>query len=220
MLVVKNLEKSYGKVDVLKKISFNISRGQKIALVGYNGSGKSTILNTISGNLQAKTGTVTKSPNIRIGNLIQETNQMSENISIFNYLQSAGNGIEERDDIYNLAVKFNFDPENINNLISKLSPGEKTRLILASFAIKNINTLILDEPTNHLDLDALDALSKVLENFNGSLLLVSHDRDFIQKANLNKIYTINEDGNFKEILNYLDYIKNSEKRASKLIRTL
>jgi len=220
MLVVKNLEKSYGKVDVLKKISFNISRGQKIALVGYNGSGKSTILNTISGNLQAKTGTVTKSPNIRIGNLIQETNQMSENISIFNYLQSAGNGIEERDDIYNLAVKFNFDPENINNLISKLSPGEKTRLILASFAIKNINTLILDEPTNHLDLDALDALSKVLENFNGSLLLVSHDRDFIQKVNLNKIYTINEDGNFKEILNYLDYIKNSEKRASKLIRTL
>ena len=149
--------------------------------------------------------------------MMQEHETLSKDKTIFNFIQEKTNIREQ--DIYSNLVKFNFNEKQVNNSIENLSPGEKARLILCLFSILSVNTLILDEPTNHLDLEAIQALEEALNEYTGTIILVSHDRYFIEKMRLERIYILSE-GKIKKINNYQEYIDSLEAKVKKLLKLL
>jgi len=198
-------------------ITLSIGYGDRVGIVGVNGSGKSTLLKIINGQLEKTKGDIHIGSGIIIGNMMQEHETLSKDKTIFNFIQEKTNIREQ--DIYSNLVKFNFNEKQVNNSIENLSPGEKARLILCLFSILSVNTLILDEPTNHLDLEAIQALEEALNEYTGTIILVSHDRYFIEKMRLERIYILSE-GKIKKINNYQEYIDSLEAKVKKLLKLL
>ena len=124
-----------------------------------------------------------------------------------------------KDLIFNHMVHFGFDDHNLSTKIGNLSPGERARLLFAYFSAMNINVLILDEPTNHLDMEAEEAIEKALNEFEGTVICVSHDRYFVEKIKFDEFYIVSENGieNTKSIK---DYVEEMEKKSRKLLRML
>ena len=120
---------------------------------------------------------------------------------------------------YAKLVKFGLDEKQAKVQINTLSPGERARLLLAYFSAQAINTLVLDEPTNHLDFEALEALEETLKIYKGTVLLVSHDRYFLEKASLDTVYVLSEK-TLTKIPDYQEYEKNAEEKARKLIKLM
>jgi ATPase subunit of ABC transporter with duplicated ATPase domains len=129
---------------------------------------------------------------IKFGNLTQEHEDLPNNENLFDYIFK--NTKTPENEIYNSLKHFGFDQQVIKEPINKLSPGQKTRLVLAMFTLKNINTLILDEPTNHLDIEALIAIENSLKNYLGTVILISHDRYLIEEINPDIIFEFNKEG--------------------------
>jgi len=122
-------------------------------------------------------------------------------------------------DSYTKLAKFGFDERQANLQISALSPGGRARLLLALFSAQSVNMLVLDEPTNHLDIEALEALEETIRSYKGTILLVSHDRYFIEKTSLDDIYVLS-DGSIAKIPDYQTYVKSAEEKALKLLKLL
>ena len=180
-------------------ISLNISYGDRVAILGLNGSGKSTLVKTISGELKPISGEVEVGKSLILGNLMQEHDNLPRDESIKDFLKKR---IDINDhNLYNFAHIYGFNVEEVNNEISALSPGGRARLLIALFSLLSINVLLLDEPTNHLDLDALSALEEVIANYEGTIILVSHDRYFLSKFNATDVYVIT-DGKLERQSNY------------------
>lgn len=178
-VTVKDLSKSYDNHVVFKDANMSISRGEKVSFVGRNGEGKSTMIKAIMGEIDF-VGKCALGHNVKVGYFAQnQASLLDENLTIFQTVDEVAEG-DIRTQIKTILGGFMFKGDDIDKKVSVLSGGEKTRLAMVKLLLEPVNLLILDEPTNHLDLKSKDVLKEALRNFDGTLILVSHDRDFLQ----------------------------------------
>ena len=177
-VVVEGLSKSYGDHVVFKDANMVIERGQKVALVGKNGEGKSTMIKAIMGEIDFD-GKLEVGHNAQIGYFAQnQASLLDGDLTIFETIDQIAVG-DVRTKIKDLLGAFMFKGDDIQKKVKVLSGGEKTRLAMIKLLLEPVNVLILDEPTNHLDMKTKDIIKDALRDFDGTLLLVSHDRDFL-----------------------------------------
>ncbi|MGV8814283.1 MAG: ABC-F family ATP-binding cassette domain-containing protein [Gelidibacter sp.] len=178
-VTVKDLSKSYDDHVVFKNANMSISRGEKVSFVGRNGEGKSTMIKAIMGEIEVE-GSCHLGHNVKVGYFAQnQASLLDESLTIFQTVDEVAEG-DVRTQVKNILGRFMFKGDDIDKKVSVLSGGEKTRLAMVKLLLEPVNLLILDEPTNHLDLKSKDVLKEALLDFDGTLILVSHDRDFLQ----------------------------------------
>lgn len=176
---IKGLCKSFGEKNILENLNFNIRYGERVALIGDNGSGKSTVIKTLLGEVEADYGEVKLGSNIKIGYLPQNIIFNNEELTVLEVFREDMNILEGP--ARGILAKFLFYGESVFKKVKSLSGGEKSRLKLCKLIQNEINLLILDEPTNHLDIDSRENLEEALMEFSGTILFISHDRFFINK---------------------------------------
>lgn len=185
-VIVEELSKSYGNHLVFGNASLTIERGEKIALVGKNGEGKSTLVKAIMSEIDYQ-GEMTLGHNTMIGYFAQnQASLLEEELTVFQTIDDVAVG-DIRTKIKDLLGAFMFGGDNISKKVKVLSGGERTRLAMIKLLLEPVNLLILDEPTNHLDMRTKDILKSALKDFDGTLILVSHDRDFLDGL-VTKVY--------------------------------
>ncbi|MDG1871338.1 MAG: ABC-F family ATP-binding cassette domain-containing protein [Flavobacterium sp.] len=178
-VIVKDLGKSYGDHVVFKDANIVIERGQKVAFVGKNGEGKSTMIKAIMKEIGIDSGSLEIGHNSQIGYFAQnQASLLDENATIFETIDGIAVG-DVRTQIKNILGAFMFQGDDITKKVKVLSGGEKTRLAMIKLLLEPVNLLILDEPSNHLDMKTKDIIKDALRDFDGTLILVSHDRDFL-----------------------------------------
>lgn len=174
----KHISKSYGDLLVLKDIDLKIENGEKVAFVGRNGEGKTTLARVIINELEYE-GSMTLGHNVKIGYFAQNQAQLlNEDLTVFETIDEIAVG-DIRTKIRDILAAFLFRGEDIDKKVKVLSGGEKSRLAMIRLMLEPVNFLILDEPTNHLDMRSKEILKNALNNFTGTVLVVSHDRDFL-----------------------------------------
>lgn len=178
-VIVKDLCKSYGDKVIFQDANIVIERGQKVAFVGKNGEGKSTMIKAIMKEIEINGGSVEVGHNAQIGYFAQnQAALLDENATIFETIDQIAVG-DVRTQIKNILGAFMFQGDDITKKVKVLSGGEKTRLAMIKLLLEPVNLLILDEPSNHLDMKTKDIIKDALRDFDGTLILVSHDRDFL-----------------------------------------
>ena len=208
VLKIQNLSKSYDGKKIFQNLNLEIFRGERVGIIGKNGVGKSTLLKIINGTEKADSGIVTIGEKVTIGYYDQNHKGLDEKASIlnefmFNYPMS-------EEDVRRLAGGFLFPEEDVFKIIGSLSGGEKARVTLMKLILKKANFLVLDEPTNHLDIYSREVLEEALEDYQGTILIVSHDRYFLEGI-VNTIYEITENGAEKFHGNYKEYCERKNK---------
>ena len=199
-VTIENVSKSYGDHTVFRNANLTIERGDKIAFVGKNGEGKSTLVKCIMKELEHD-GTLTIGHNVMIGYFAQnQASLLDENLTVFQTIDDVAKG-DIRNKIKDLLGAFMFGGEKSAKKVKVLSGGERTRLAMIKLLLEPVNLLILDEPTNHLDMKTKDILKQALMDFDGTLIVVSHDRDFLDGL-VTKVY---EFGN-KKVTEHLEGI--------------
>jgi ATP-binding cassette subfamily F protein 3 len=202
----KKITKYYGDKCVLHNIDFEIERGAKVAFVGKNGEGKSTFSRILSQN-ESYQGSLLIGYNVLIGYYSQNQAEMlDENLTVLETIDRIATG-DIRLKIRNLLGAFLFSGDSVSKKVKVLSGGEKSRLALARLLLQPINFLILDEPTSHLDMPAKDVLKRALLDYKGTLIVVSHDRDFLNGLT-NKTYYF-KDKKIKEYQGNINYFLKS-----------
>lgn len=178
-VTAKDLSKSYGEHVVFKEANMSIARGEKVSFVGRNGEGKSTMIKAIMGEIDFE-GECVLGHNAQVGYFAQnQASLLDPDLTIFQTVDEVAKG-DIRTQIKSILGGFMFSGDDIDKKVSVLSGGEKTRLAMVKLLLEPVNVLILDEPTNHLDLKSKDVLKQALLDFDGTLILVSHDRDFLK----------------------------------------
>lgn len=199
---IENLSKHYGKNQVLNNIDLLIERDIKTAFVGQNGQGKSTLAKIIVGELEHK-GKLKLGHNVQIGYFAQnQAEYLDGNKTILNTMIDAANE-KNRSKVRDMLGSFLFRGDEVDKYVKVLSGGERNRLALAKMLLQPFNVLVMDEPTNHLDIKSKNVLKQALQSFEGTLILVSHDRDFLQGLTSN-VYEF-KDGAIKEYLGDIDF---------------
>jgi ATP-binding cassette subfamily F protein uup len=182
---VKNLSKSFGDRVVVKDFSTRIVRGDRVGIIGPNGAGKTTLVKLLTGALEPDAGTVKLGTNLQIALVDQQRTQLDPEKTVWSTLtDGAGDSITVRGvqrHVMGYLRDFLFEDRQAHSPVRSLSGGERNRLLLAKLLAKPSNLLILDEPTNDLDMDTLDLLEETLADYDGTLLVVSHDRDFLDR---------------------------------------
>ena len=174
-----DLTKKYDKHIVFKNANMSISRGEKVSFVGRNGEGKSTMIKAILGEIDFE-GQCSLGHNVKVGYFAQnQAALLNHDLTVFQTVDEVAKG-DIRTQIKNILGRFMFGGDDNDKKVSMLSGGEKTRLAMVKLLLEPVNLLILDEPTNHLDLKSKDVLKQALMDFDGTLILVSHDRDFLK----------------------------------------
>lgn len=185
-VIIDGLSKRYGDHLVFEQVNLTIERGDKIAFVGKNGEGKSTLVKCIMKEIEFD-GTLTLGHNVKIGYFAQnQASLLDENLTVFQTIDDVAEG-DIRTKIKDLLGAFMFGGENSAKKVKVLSGGERTRLAMIKLLLEPVNLLILDEPTNHLDMKTKDILKQALLDFDGTLIVVSHDRDFLDGL-VSKVY--------------------------------
>ena len=186
-IICEDVRKDYGEHTVFSDVTLTIKRGEKVAFVGRNGEGKSTLVKCIMKEIEHE-GTLTLGHNVQIGYFAQnQASLMDENLTVFQTIDDVAKG-EIRNKIRDLLGAFMFGgPEESMMKVKVLSGGERTRLAMIKLLLEPVNLLILDEPTNHLDMKTKDILKQALLDFDGTLIVVSHDRDFLDGL-VSKVY--------------------------------
>lgn len=199
-IIANQITKSYGEHTVFQNVSFTIERGDKVAFVGRNGEGKSTLVKCIMNEVEFL-GDLKLGHNVQIGYFAQnQASLLDGELTVFQTIDDVAQG-EIRNKIKDLLGAFMFGGDNSLKKVKVLSGGERTRLAMIKLLLEPVNLLILDEPTNHLDMKTKDILKSALKDFDGTLIVVSHDRDFLDGL-VNKVY---EFGNQK-VTEHLDSI--------------
>ncbi|MEH0198476.1 ABC-F family ATP-binding cassette domain-containing protein [Caulobacter sp. CCNWLY153] len=181
----KGLTKKFGERVIVENFSTRILRGDRVALVGPNGAGKTTLVRMLLGEIAADAGTVQMGTNLEIAYVDQNRLALSEKITVWDFLTPSGGdsilvrGVSKH--VAGYAKEFLFTEAQLRQPVTSLSGGERNRLLLARALASPMNLMVLDEPTNDLDMDTLDLLEELLADFEGTLILVSHDRDFIDR---------------------------------------
>ena len=185
-VIIEGVSKAFGDHVVFRNANLTIERGDKIAFVGRNGEGKSTLVKCIMKELDHE-GTLTIGHNVQIGYFAQnQASLLDENLTVFQTIDDVAKG-DIRNKIKDLLGAFMFGGENSAKKVKVLSGGERTRLAMIKLLLEPVNLLILDEPTNHLDMKTKDILKQALMDFDGTLIVVSHDRDFLDGL-VTKVY--------------------------------
>lgn len=185
-VTIENVSKAYGDHTVFRNANLMIERGDKIAFVGKNGEGKSTLVKCIMKEIEHE-GTLTLGHNVMIGYFAQnQASLLDENLTVFQTIDDVAQG-DIRNKIKDLLGAFMFGGESSAKKVKVLSGGERTRLAMIKLLLEPVNLLILDEPTNHLDMKTKDILKQALLDFDGTLIVVSHDRDFLDGL-VSKVY--------------------------------
>jgi ATP-binding cassette subfamily F protein uup len=181
----ENVSKSFGERTIIRDFSLRVQRGDRIGLVGANGSGKTTLLRLLTGELAPDTGSVTRAKTLSGIVIDQQRKLMAPDKRVRDVLAEGGDWIEVRGakkHIKGYLKEFLFSPELTEAQVGSLSGGERSRLLLAREFARESNLLVLDEPTNDLDLETLDLLQEVIADYDGTVLIVSHDRDFLDRT--------------------------------------
>ena len=206
------------KINILDDISIKISKNDRIGLLGNNGTGKSTFLKSLLGEIKSKKGTIKLKKNMNFSYFDQMRNDLNTNHSLKRILVPSGGDYlkvqgKERH-VCSYLKDFMFDPSRANDSIHTLSGGQQNRLLLAKVLANPQTGLILDEPTNDLDLETMDLLTEMLTNYKGTLLIVSHDRDFLDQT-VNKIIYFEGSGKISIFMGgYSDFLKSQEEKIS------
>lgn len=208
VLTVKGLTKSFDDNTLFTDINFEIKRGERVALIGNNGTGKTTILKLINGLINADSGTISLGANVTIGYYDQEHHVLNPDKTLFDELQDTYPDLNNTR-IRNTLAAFLFTGDDVFKLIRDLSGGERGRVSLAKLMLSNANFLILDEPTNHLDIVSKEILENALNNYTGTVLYVSHDRYFINTT-ATRILELTHMSVLNYIGNYDYYIEKRE----------
>ncbi len=178
-LEASHVGKSYGNHEVLRDLNFLLARGERVAFVGRNGEGKTTLARIITGELE-HTGSIRLGHQVKIGYFAQNQSEyLDPEKTVFETLDEAATG-DARKQVRNILGGFLFSGDDIDKKVKVLSGGEKTRLAIARMLLDPVNLLVMDEPTNHLDMRSKDILKNALLQFGGTIIVVSHDRDFLQ----------------------------------------
>jgi ATPase subunit of ABC transporter with duplicated ATPase domains len=211
ILFVENISKSYEDGNqVLNNISFVMNKGDKIAIIGANGIGKTTLCEILVGNLEPSAGKVTWGAKADLGYFPQNTTDIiTGDEKLYDWLRGFKKDAEIGD-IRNSLGRMLFNGEEQEKSIKNCSGGEKHRMMLSKLMLLGPNVLILDEPTNHLDLEAIIALGEAIHNYDGQAIVVSHDRDFID-AFANRIIEINPDGTITDFLGTYEEYRETKK---------
>lgn len=186
VLTAENVGKSFGDKTILKQLDFLVERGEKIAFVGKNGEGKTTLSRIITGHL-ASEGKIELGHNVKLGYFAQnQADMLNPDITVLQTLEQVA-GTTTTQQIRNLLGAFLFGGEAVDKKVKVLSGGEKGRLAIARLLLEPVNFLVLDEPTNHLDMRSKDILKEALRQYDGTMILVSHDREFLDGL-CNKVF--------------------------------
>ena len=196
------LPKAYGDKVILKDISLLVERGSKIAFVGQNGQGKSTFIKAIVNEFEFE-GTIKLGHNVQVGYFAQnQAEYLDGEITLLQTMEDAATDTN-RSKVRDMLGSFLFRGDDVEKKVKVLSGGERNRLALCKLLLQPINVLLMDEPTNHLDIKSKNVLKAALQKFEGTLLLVSHDRDFLQGMS-NLVYEF-KDQKIKEYLGDINY---------------
>jgi ABC transport system ATP-binding/permease protein len=185
VIVAENIAKSYGTRAIVKPFSLRIQNGDRIGIVGSNGAGKTTLLKMLTRELEPDTGSVTHARTLTGVMIDQQRKLLQPTLTVREVLAEGGDWIDVRGvrkHVQAYLKDFLFDPKLVDTRIGILSGGERSRLLLAREFARTANLLVLDEPTNDLDLETLDLLQEVIADFDGTVLIVSHDRDFLDRT--------------------------------------
>ena len=213
VLSIDDLAIGYPNKEISKNINMRIFREDRIALVGPNGVGKSTLLKTVVKDLAALNGEIRYGTNVQIGYYDQEQAKLSSNKPVLNELWDEWPLMNEKD-IRSILGRFLFSGDDVSKTVNSLSGGEKARLALAKLMMQKSNLLVLDEPTNHLDLDSKEILENALIDYPGTLLFVSHDRYFINRI-ATKVIELSGTGSFEYLGDY-DYFVEKKQELEEL----
>ena len=203
-----SISKNYGELNVLKNISLLVERNSKIAFVGQNGQGKSTLAKIIVGDIKSD-GLLKLGHNVQVGYFAQnQAEYLDGTKTVLDTMIDAANE-SNRSKVRDILGSFLFQGEDVDKFVRVLSGGERNRLALAKLLLQPLNVLVMDEPTNHLDIKSKNVLKDALSKFEGTLILVSHDRDFLQGI-IGKVYEF-KDKKLKEYLGDIDYYLEEKK---------
>ena len=215
-LQVKNLCKSFGITKAVQNVSFNVNKGEVHALIGENGSGKSTLIKLLAGELQPLQGEIGLAKGIKLGYFAQHQLEFlrADESPLQHLARIAPQELEQK--LRDYLGGFGFQSDKVNEETKRFSGGEKARLVLALIVWQRPNLLLLDEPTNHLDLDMRQALTEALIDFEGALVVVSHDRHLI-RSTTDDLYLVHDskvepfDGDLED---YQQWLSDSQKQES------
>ncbi|MBQ2032791.1 MAG: ABC-F family ATP-binding cassette domain-containing protein, partial [Alistipes sp.] len=209
---IKEVGKAFGEKRIFSDANFTIERGQKIALVGRNGEGKTTMARMIIGELAQTEGTIKIGANVNIGYYAQNQDDLMDGeFTVFDTLDRVATG-DIRTRLRDILGAFLFRGEDIDKKVKVLSGGERSRLAMARLMLEPYNLLVLDEPTNHMDMRSKDILKRAIQKYNGTVIVVSHDRDFLDGM-VDRIYEF-RDGGVKEYLGGIYYFLEKRKVES------
>ena len=222
VITADKVTKRFAERTIIKDFSLRITRGDRIGVVGANGSGKTTLLRLLTGELQPDEGTVTLAKTLHGVMIDQQRSLMAPNKTVRDILAEGGDWVDvrgERKHVQGYLKDFLFDPAMVDTKVGILSGGERSRLLLAREFARKSNLLVLDEPTNDLDLETLDLLQEVIADYDGTVLIVSHDRDFLDRT---VTVTLGLDGSGKVDIvagGYADWEAQRKKAAPKAPKT-
>ncbi|MFZ5424594.1 MAG: ABC-F family ATP-binding cassette domain-containing protein [Patescibacteria group bacterium] len=190
MLSFEDVTKSYGNKLVFENLNFEVRGQDRVWLYGSNGAGKTTLVKIIMAEEKPSSGQVTIGNNIKIGYFAQKQTHLDFKTNVFDYFMSETGCPYEK--TFGALKRFLFDETDIKKRVGDLSPGERARFAFAIFSYKDYDLLILDEPTNHLDIETKEVIEESLLEFKGTLILVSHDRFFVERLNMDKMFNLKE----------------------------
>lgn len=211
VLHIENLSKSYGEKTLFTNLNFDLTRGEKVALIGENGRGKTTLFKIIMDTVNADKGNVVLGTNVNVGYYDQEQSNLNLDKSIIDEVWDDFPNLTTSK-LRNVLASFLFTGDDVFKIINTLSGGEKCRINLLKLMLSRSNLLLLDEPTNHLDIMSREALEDAILSYDGTLVIISHDRYFLNKV-IGRILELKEDGVSQYLGNYSYYL---EKKANPL----
>jgi len=217
---LNQVSKSYGQKTLIQDFTTRILRGDKIGLLGPNGIGKSTLLKLILGEIEADSGTIERGTKVNVAYFDQMREQLNEEASLADTISPGSDFVEignERKHVISYLEDFLFPPQRSRSPVKSLSGGERNRLLLARLFARPANVLVLDEPTNDLDIDTLELLESLLQDYNGTLFLVSHDRAFLENT-VTQVIAFEGNGKLTEFGGgYDDWLRFSQQQLTEKI---
>jgi ATPase subunit of ABC transporter with duplicated ATPase domains len=201
------LGKSYGDTKVFRDVSINIEAGQRVAVVGPNGIGKTTLLRSIMGDLEVNQGTVKWAENAEVAYMPQDHGDVFDDpVTVFDWMRARGKPRDDDQAIRATLGRLLFSRDEMQKTVEKLSGGERGRMLFGEIVLKRPNIILMDEPTNHLDMESIESLNLALENYPGTVIFVSHDREFVSSL-ATRVLELTPQGPVDFVGTYDDYLR-------------